>query len=312
MADNVAITAGSGTPIATDDISGVHYQKIKLFDGTSDSAAAIAGDATNGLDVDVTRIVPGTGATNLGKAEDGASANADVGIAALAVRKATPANTSDTDGDYEFLQMSAGRLWASSDLTLGGTAVDGNSGNKSAGTLRVVLATDQPAMTNAQPVSGNFVTCSTDVTRPADTTAYAVNDAISDSTSSPTSGGYTFTSAARASGGSGIITDAIITTSADAGTLLQGEIWLFNTSVTNINDNAAFAVSDAEIKTCVGKIPFTLEDAGNNGFFHATNLNIGFTCSGSANLRYLLKAKNAYTPASAEVITCVIKVLQVT
>lgn len=42
-------------------------------------------------------------------------------------------------------------------IALGGdgsaTFLDGNSGNKSAGTLRVVLATDQPAMTNAQPVS---------------------------------------------------------------------------------------------------------------------------------------------------------------
>jgi len=34
-----------------------------------------------------------------------------------------------------------------------GTTVDTNSGVKSAGTLRVVLATDQPALTNAQPVT---------------------------------------------------------------------------------------------------------------------------------------------------------------
>lgn len=33
------------------------------------------------------------------------------------------------------------------------TTVDTNSGNKSASTLRVVLATDQPSLTNAQPVS---------------------------------------------------------------------------------------------------------------------------------------------------------------
>ena len=37
---------------------------------------------------------------------------------------------------------------------MAGTATDTNSGNKSAGTLRIVLATDQPTMTNAQPVSG--------------------------------------------------------------------------------------------------------------------------------------------------------------
>jgi hypothetical protein len=56
MADNVAITAGTGTNIATDDITGVHYQRVKLVDGTLDSTAAIPGDATNGLDVDVTRV----------------------------------------------------------------------------------------------------------------------------------------------------------------------------------------------------------------------------------------------------------------
>lgn len=67
---------------------------------------------TNNIgDVDVLSVVPGTGATNLGKAEDTASADADVGVGMLAVRKATPANTSGADGDYEFLQMSAGRLW---------------------------------------------------------------------------------------------------------------------------------------------------------------------------------------------------------
>lgn len=56
MADNVAITAGSGTSVATDDVAGIHFQRVKLVDGTADSAAAIPGDATNGLDVDVTRV----------------------------------------------------------------------------------------------------------------------------------------------------------------------------------------------------------------------------------------------------------------
>jgi hypothetical protein len=39
MADNVAITAGTGTSIATDDVSSVHFQKVKLdlgADGASD------------------------------------------------------------------------------------------------------------------------------------------------------------------------------------------------------------------------------------------------------------------------------------
>jgi hypothetical protein len=53
------------------------------------------------------------GATSFVKLEDVASADADAGVPSMAVRKATPANTSGTDGDYEMLQMSAGRLWIS-------------------------------------------------------------------------------------------------------------------------------------------------------------------------------------------------------
>lgn len=51
------------------------------------------------------------------RAEDTASADADKGIGVLAVRKATPANTSGTDGDYEYFQISAGRVWTATKLS---------------------------------------------------------------------------------------------------------------------------------------------------------------------------------------------------
>jgi hypothetical protein len=51
ITDNVAVTAGSGTTLATDDVSGVHYQKIKQFDGTADSTTAIIGNASGELRV---------------------------------------------------------------------------------------------------------------------------------------------------------------------------------------------------------------------------------------------------------------------
>ena len=38
MADNVQITAGSGTSIATDEVGVHNYQRMKLTDGTPDSA----------------------------------------------------------------------------------------------------------------------------------------------------------------------------------------------------------------------------------------------------------------------------------
>jgi hypothetical protein len=45
VADNVSITAGSGTNIATDDLSGVHYQRVKVtwgVDGTANDTTATA------------------------------------------------------------------------------------------------------------------------------------------------------------------------------------------------------------------------------------------------------------------------------
>lgn len=39
MADNVAITAGSGTTIATDDVGGVQYQRVKVCFGADASAS---------------------------------------------------------------------------------------------------------------------------------------------------------------------------------------------------------------------------------------------------------------------------------
>jgi hypothetical protein len=76
------------------------------------AGALIGGDATNGLDVDVTRVIPGTTATALGKAEDAVHANGDTGVMALAVRTDTSASRAGADGDYIPLTTdAAGRLW---------------------------------------------------------------------------------------------------------------------------------------------------------------------------------------------------------
>jgi len=182
-----------------------------------------------------------------------------------------------------------------------------------AGGLRMTL--DRMLLVqNRSPI----VTPTTDITRPADTTTYAAGDNLSNSTSAPTSGGFTLSNAARKSGGSGIITDMIVTSSIVGSTalMLQGEVWIFDQAVTNINDNSAFVISDGEAKTLVGIVPFTLSPCGaaasaNNCKAHIQGLTIGFTCVGSADLRYLIQVKNAYVPASSEVITVRAKTLYV-
>lgn len=87
-----------------------------LADATTNPTAALVGvclegyngstwdrlrsDTTNGLDVDVTRVIPGTTATALGKAEDAAHTTGDTGVMALAVRQDTLSALATTTGDY--------------------------------------------------------------------------------------------------------------------------------------------------------------------------------------------------------------------
>jgi len=85
----------------------------------------------------VDAVVPGTGATNLGKAEDAAHSSADTGVGILAVRTDTPTNRSGTDGDYEFLQITGGRL-----TTDAGAAISGSE-------MQVDVVAALPAGTNA-------------------------------------------------------------------------------------------------------------------------------------------------------------------
>lgn len=210
------------------------------------------------------------------------------------VTEAAPATDTASSGLNGRLQRVAQRL--TSLIALIPTSLGAKTGSAS---LSVTMATDDivPLV-----VAAGIATASTDLTRPADTTAYAAADAISDSTSAPTAGGFTLTGVARASGKSGVITDMIVTSSNPAGGL-NAELWVFDTAVTAVNDNAAFAISDAEVKTLVAVVPFTLAAGANNAAAHIQNLMAGFTTVGSANLRYLIRVVSAYTPISGEVIT---------
>lgn len=63
------------------------------------------------LNVAVTSVIPGTGATNLGKAEDSAHTSGDVGVMSLAVRNDADTSLVSADGDYAPFQVDAlGRL----------------------------------------------------------------------------------------------------------------------------------------------------------------------------------------------------------
>ena len=69
-------------------------------------------------DVDVTSVIPGTGATNLGKATDAAAGATDTGIAPLAIRDDSLSTLTPAEGDYVPLRTnSVGALWTAIDGT---------------------------------------------------------------------------------------------------------------------------------------------------------------------------------------------------
>lgn len=182
------------------------------------------------------------------------------------------------------------------------------------GAIRVELPTDGTGVvgltagTNYVGTSSpRIATISTTVTRPSDTAPYAANDAFANSTSAPTTGGFTLTGACAASGGFGTIQSANV--SASAGTLYQGEIWVFDQAVTATNDNSPLSVSDSDIQNLIGVIPFATTDVNAaNTISYVTGLNVGYTCVGTANLRFLVKINTAITPASAEVLAVRVQV----
>ena len=81
----------------------------KLAAGTA-SIGSVTLNANSGVDigdVDITSVVPGVGATNLGKAIQSAQGTTDTGVPALVVRNDTLADLSGADGDYAPLQVNA-------------------------------------------------------------------------------------------------------------------------------------------------------------------------------------------------------------
>lgn len=128
--------------------------------GTNAIGTLAANSGVDIGDVDVTSVVPGTGATNLGKAEDTAHSTGDVGVMALAVRQDTAGAFVTADGDYSPLQVnSSGSLRVLADLGTTDNAVLDNietntdsltvtGGGTEASALRVTIANDSTGVIN--------------------------------------------------------------------------------------------------------------------------------------------------------------------
>jgi hypothetical protein len=105
---DLALVAGATTQTGNGTAAG--SLRVSLASDSTGQVTLAAG--TNGIgkltansgvvigDVNVVSEIPGTGATNLGKAEDATHTSGDVGIMAMGIRKDTNAQTTNADGDY--------------------------------------------------------------------------------------------------------------------------------------------------------------------------------------------------------------------
>lgn len=126
---------------------GVSAIRNALPAGTNAIGKLAANSGVDIGDTDVTSVIPGTGATNLGKAEDAAHSSGDTGVMALAVRRDSAAASSGTDGDYEPLSTdSSGQLR----VVVGGTVTVGSHAVTNAGTFAVQV--DGSALTALQKI----------------------------------------------------------------------------------------------------------------------------------------------------------------
>lgn len=130
---------------------------------------------------------------------------------------------------------------------------------------------------------------------------YAANDVLSNDATNGQGDPWLFTGMARASGGTGTIVRAVITTSVE-GITARFRLWIFNSAptTTELDDNAAFSL-DADDKTkVVGYIDLPASvDAGEVSYAQVVGTLLPYKCVGSANLYGVLQTLDAITNESA-------------
>jgi hypothetical protein len=114
LTNKLLVTPDANSAVNVAQLNGVAVTMNNGVTGTGVQRVTLASDSTGNIATIGTSVTPGTGATNLGKAEDAAHTSGDVGVLALAVRQDTLANSTSTDGDYGAIKLTtAGRVYTS-------------------------------------------------------------------------------------------------------------------------------------------------------------------------------------------------------
>jgi hypothetical protein len=295
MADNVPITSGAGTNIASDFVNDAHHQRVKLSLGPDGSVTDAEGGA-GAVSAAVQRVTlasddPAVAA--LGATGDAAATQGSTGTISAKLRTAT----SQLNSTVTALQIMDD--WDENDrakvnLIAGQAGITGGAGAVTAATPRVTFASDAPA-----PTAGYSAEVS--ITRTNDTNAYGANDVIGAATGSTAA--VEFTSMGP-SGGRVIIVSAELEIAANA--VISGEtsyrLYLYNVTPPGaLGDNAAFNLPSGDRTAFLGYVDLgTVADFGDTLYVQTDNIMKAVKLSGTSIFGYLVTS-GAYTPTASRV-----------
>lgn len=278
---SIAITAGTVDLLKAGTINRLEQGSIQVTAGTMASVGTVPGV---GVVTSITNLAAGT----ITRVEGGSIIMTAGTVAAHAVTAAT---------------ITAGTLTNLVSGTINAATAVLNSGT-------ITLVTTVSNLTNGTIGAGTItspITVSTaGFTRPADTTTYAAGDVVCNSTSAPVV--ITFANAVRSNGAGGVLNSVYMVDNANQTLPGVFELWLFHTTVTATNDNAAWNISDANMLNTIGVVPLSASYTGNTGsgtagnrVFMAPSLGIPFkAAAGATSLYGVLIARNAYVPVDSE------------
>jgi hypothetical protein len=296
MADNVAITAGAGTTVATDDVGAVHFQRVKLVDGTLDSSAAIPGDATDGLAVNPKRpnrgtLTTGTMAATNATVQAAVQDQAGAGVVIFGTYVATISFEASLDGGTTWVAIqgqqidtgtvstnsgpltSTARAWEFGTAGMTHIRVRASaytSGTVSAAFVATATAADPVVSAIPAPATRRIQVQSAGLT--IATTAYTANDQLGTI--------LTFANAVRQTGATGVIQAATLLD--QAAVIGAVDLYLFDRTVTLAADNAAAAFSDADMLFCQGIISFPAPQGGTGNSIATVVSGLGISCSATS------------------------------
>jgi hypothetical protein len=188
---------------------------------------------------------------------------------------------------------------------IGKVSIDQTTANAN----EVVVKAAIPAGTNLIGKTGfTLKKISTNFTRPADTTAYAIGDAITNSTSAPTVFQLDLASIGAVVGQSVEIRKCVIISSTKQSILPLCKVYLSATTFTATNDNSALDIDDTTMEA--GGCWFDC-DVNNSTASNSRCASVGIhepmiLAAADTKLYGTIQANNAYVPVSGEKFTIII------